>query len=69
MPRARDDPRRGDRAGAVLLHDDRGNPQPFPLEQIIERYGPAAILPYSYSGTLGLVQMSVASAPDADIER
>jgi anaerobic selenocysteine-containing dehydrogenase len=31
-------------------------------QQIIEQYGPAAILPYSYSGTLGLVQMSVASA-------
>ncbi len=31
-------------------------------QQIIDRYGPAAILPYSYSGTLGLVQMSVASA-------
>lgn len=31
-------------------------------QEIIERYGPAAILPYSYSGTLGLVQMSVASA-------
>ena len=29
---------------------------------IIDVYGPAAILPYSYSGTLGLVQMSVASA-------
>ncbi|RME73583.1 MAG: molybdopterin oxidoreductase family protein, partial [Chloroflexi bacterium] len=29
---------------------------------IIDRYGGAAILPYSYSGTLGLVQMSVASA-------
>jgi anaerobic selenocysteine-containing dehydrogenase len=29
---------------------------------IIDRHGPAAILPYSYSGTLGLVQMSVASA-------
>lgn len=26
---------------------------------IIAQYGPAAILPYSYSGTLGLVQMSV----------
>ncbi len=30
--------------------------------EIIDRYGAAAILPYSYSGTLGLVQMSVASA-------
>ncbi|MCB0165563.1 MAG: molybdopterin oxidoreductase family protein [Anaerolineae bacterium] len=28
---------------------------------IIDQYGAAAILPYSYSGTLGLVQMSVAS--------
>ena len=28
---------------------------------IIEKYGPQAILPYSYSGTLGLVQMVVAS--------
>jgi len=28
-------------------------------QQIIARYGAAAILPYSYSGTLGLVQMSV----------
>ncbi|MDX1687101.1 MAG: molybdopterin oxidoreductase family protein [Candidatus Promineifilaceae bacterium] len=28
---------------------------------IIDAYGPEAILPYSYSGTLGLVQMSVAS--------
>lgn len=28
---------------------------------IIERYGAEAILPYSYSGTLGLVQMSVSS--------
>ncbi len=27
--------------------------------EIIDRYGPAAILPYSYSGTLGLVQMTV----------
>ncbi len=31
-------------------------------QQIIDRYGAAAILPYSYSGTLGLVQMSAASA-------
>jgi len=30
--------------------------------QIIAEHGPAAILPYSYSGTLGLVEMSVASA-------
>ncbi len=30
--------------------------------EISDRYGAAAILPYSYSGTLGLVQMSVASA-------
>ncbi len=30
--------------------------------EIIDTYGAAAILPYSYSGTLGLVQMSVASA-------
>lgn len=29
---------------------------------IIDRYGAEAILPYSYSGTLGLVQMTVASA-------
>jgi anaerobic selenocysteine-containing dehydrogenase len=29
---------------------------------IIERHGAEAILPYSYSGTLGLVQMTVASA-------
>ena len=29
---------------------------------IIAEYSPAAILPYSYSGTLGLVQMTVASA-------
>ncbi|RME50076.1 MAG: molybdopterin oxidoreductase family protein, partial [Caldilineae bacterium] len=29
---------------------------------ILARYGGEAILPYSYSGTLGLVQMSVASA-------
>lgn len=28
---------------------------------IVDAYGPAAILPYSYSGTLGLVQMLVAS--------
>ena len=31
-------------------------------QEIIDRYGAAAILPYSYSGTLGLVQMSVTSA-------
>ncbi|HZU35777.1 MAG TPA: molybdopterin-dependent oxidoreductase [Gemmataceae bacterium] len=31
-------------------------------QAIIEQYGAEAILPYSYSGTLGLVQMSVASA-------
>src|SRR5665811_1767467 len=31
-------------------------------KQIIDRSGAAAILPYSYSGTLGLVQMSVSSA-------
>src|SRR5690606_2226934 len=31
-------------------------------QEISREYGPAAILPYSYSGTLGLVQMSVASA-------
>jgi anaerobic selenocysteine-containing dehydrogenase len=31
-------------------------------QDIIDRYGPEAILPYSYSGTLGLVQMIVASA-------
>jgi anaerobic selenocysteine-containing dehydrogenase len=31
-------------------------------KQIIARYGPQAILPYSYSGTLGLVQMTVSSA-------
>jgi anaerobic selenocysteine-containing dehydrogenase len=31
-------------------------------KQIIARYGPEAILPYSYSGTLGLVQMTVSSA-------
>lgn len=30
--------------------------------EISRQYGPAAILPYSYSGTLGLVQMSVTSA-------
>ena len=30
--------------------------------EIISQYGAPAILPYSYSGTLGLVQMSVASA-------
>src|SRR5947209_2299732 len=29
---------------------------------IIAEYGPEAILPYSYSGTLGLVQMTVSSA-------
>jgi len=29
--------------------------------EIVERYGAAAILPYSYSGTLGMVQMGVAS--------
>ncbi|MCP5100202.1 MAG: molybdopterin-dependent oxidoreductase [Chloroflexi bacterium] len=29
--------------------------------RIIDQYGAAAILPYSYSGTLGLVQMSVSS--------
>jgi anaerobic selenocysteine-containing dehydrogenase len=29
---------------------------------IMDRYGAEAILPYSYSGTLGLVQMTVASA-------
>jgi anaerobic selenocysteine-containing dehydrogenase len=29
---------------------------------VIARYGPEAILPYSYSGTLGLVQMTVSSA-------
>jgi anaerobic selenocysteine-containing dehydrogenase len=29
---------------------------------ICERYGPEAILPYSYSGTLGLVQMTVSSS-------
>jgi len=31
-------------------------------QAIIQQYGPEAILPYSYSGTLGIVQMSVASA-------
>ncbi|MEW5959060.1 MAG: molybdopterin oxidoreductase family protein [Chloroflexota bacterium] len=31
-------------------------------QEIIAQYGPAAILPYSYSGTLGLVQMTIASA-------
>ena len=31
-------------------------------KEIIARHGAEAILPYSYSGTLGLVQMSVASA-------
>ncbi|MEW5987824.1 MAG: molybdopterin-dependent oxidoreductase [Chloroflexota bacterium] len=31
-------------------------------QAIIAHYGPEAILPYSYSGTLGLVQMGVASA-------
>ena len=30
--------------------------------EIIERYGAEAILPYSYSGTLGLVQMGVTSS-------
>jgi anaerobic selenocysteine-containing dehydrogenase len=30
-------------------------------QKIIEQYGPEAILPYSYSGTLGLVQMTVSS--------
>ncbi|HXV44821.1 MAG TPA: molybdopterin-dependent oxidoreductase, partial [Anaerolineae bacterium] len=30
--------------------------------EITKQYGPAAILPYSYSGTLGLVQMTVTSA-------
>jgi anaerobic selenocysteine-containing dehydrogenase len=29
---------------------------------VIARYGPEAILPYSYSGTLGLVQMTVSNA-------
>jgi anaerobic selenocysteine-containing dehydrogenase len=31
-------------------------------KEIIAEYGAAAILPYSYSGTLGMVQMTVASA-------
>lgn len=31
-------------------------------QEIIDRYGAEAILPYSYSGTLGLLQMSVSSA-------
>jgi anaerobic selenocysteine-containing dehydrogenase len=31
-------------------------------KEIIARYGAEAILPYSYSGTLGLVQMTVSSA-------
>jgi anaerobic selenocysteine-containing dehydrogenase len=31
-------------------------------KEIIARYGSEAILPYSYSGTLGLVQMTVSSA-------
>src|SRR5947209_738285 len=31
-------------------------------KEIIARFGAEAILPYSYSGTLGLVQMTVASA-------
>src|SRR5204863_6113188 len=31
-------------------------------KEIIAQYGPQAILPYSYSGTLGLVQMTVSSA-------
>ncbi|RMF05163.1 MAG: hypothetical protein D6768_01655 [Chloroflexi bacterium] len=31
-------------------------------QEIIQQYGAEAILPYSYSGTLGLVQMSVASS-------
>jgi hypothetical protein len=30
-------------------------------QDIIARYGAEAILPYSYSGTLGLVQMGVSS--------
>ena len=30
--------------------------------EIIAEHGPAAILPYSFSGTLGLVQMTIASA-------
>jgi anaerobic selenocysteine-containing dehydrogenase len=33
----------------------------FRWKEIIARYGAEAILPYSYSGTLGLVQMAVAS--------
>ncbi len=31
-------------------------------QEIISKYGAEAILPYSYSGTLGLVQMTIASA-------
>src|SRR5205807_5071608 len=31
-------------------------------KEIVARFGAEAILPYSYSGTLGLVQMTVASA-------
>ncbi len=31
-------------------------------KEIIDRFGAEAILPYSYSGTLGLVQMTVSSA-------
>ncbi len=31
-------------------------------QEIIARYGAEAILPYSYSGTLGLLQMGVSSA-------
>ena len=31
-------------------------------QEIIDKYGAAAILPYSYSGTLGFVQMTVSSA-------
>lgn len=31
-------------------------------QEIIARYGAAAILPYSYSGTLGLIQMTVTSS-------
>lgn len=30
-------------------------------QEIIDRYGAAAILPYSYSGTLGMVQMTVSN--------
>jgi anaerobic selenocysteine-containing dehydrogenase len=30
-------------------------------QEIIDRYGAAAILPYSYSGTIGIVQMAVAN--------